>query len=508
MLLLVTTIFFACYKEERVAKTATSFDKVIAYQPVGAYSALLELHKDNWRYTFIGREEGSGFYSPESILIENMLDNKKVSFNYQDFEFFKDAWIYEIDENGGKDDFLLKISGDWNFDGSSFISLYDYQWEQEMGNRLISFDFDGTLSRPRGFFGCDDDRDGSVEYLDGDIKLFDELAYKTIKFFCEGRHILGVEEVYELVDEIKAKIEDLKGGYDDIAAAEKLAEFSKYLKNLFDLDFDFSDEDVTEMSEEETKERNEDLEKDFGETGFGTPEYTDIKYRISLLSGDEQCAAGGTTLEQPLVVQVLDGQNLPVSGFKVDFFTIPGHGTPMFKQMVTNSRGVVENRWQLGPEREEQLLLIDYPETNPLEILELSDLFKAYVLKCPTVTIASHTIGNIELNNCSGISEITGLPYERWSSFEILLKLDCNDFIPEKLPTLIFGGTNKEVSYTYSAEDSEILVTYCIKFGTSESSSLSFKLVSDNGFESVYNMTIPKPAGANVTSGESIISKY
>ncbi len=86
-----------------------------------------------------------------------------------------------------------------------------------------------------------------------------------------------------------------------------------------------------------------------GSEGPTTPELADLSRaaRISIVSGDGQRALAGSGLREPIVVQVLDEEERPMSGAHVLF--APGHGFSEPTTAGTGADGKATTNWTLGP---------------------------------------------------------------------------------------------------------------------------------------------------------------
>jgi 5-hydroxyisourate hydrolase-like protein (transthyretin family) len=73
-----------------------------------------------------------------------------------------------------------------------------------------------------------------------------------------------------------------------------------------------------------------------------------VSSALSLFSGNNQTAAVGTALPQPLVVQVRDGQGNPQAGVSVGFSVIAGNGTLSSTTATTDANGRASTALTLG----------------------------------------------------------------------------------------------------------------------------------------------------------------
>ncbi len=95
-----------------------------------------------------------------------------------------------------------------------------------------------------------------------------------------------------------------------------------------------------------------------GSEGPTTPEPTDLPRaaRISIVSGDGQRALAGSSLREPIVVQVLDEEERPMSGTLVLF--APGQGFTEPTTAGTGADGKTATNWTLGPVSGPQTLAV------------------------------------------------------------------------------------------------------------------------------------------------------
>jgi PKD repeat protein len=71
--------------------------------------------------------------------------------------------------------------------------------------------------------------------------------------------------------------------------------------------------------------------------------------RVVIVSGNNQQAAPGSRLADPVVVQVLDGQNNPIVGTPVTWVIGVGEGAVEPQTNVTDDQGRSSTQWTLGP---------------------------------------------------------------------------------------------------------------------------------------------------------------
>jgi hypothetical protein len=70
---------------------------------------------------------------------------------------------------------------------------------------------------------------------------------------------------------------------------------------------------------------------------------------LDVVSGDKQTAPANTELPKPLIVRVTDANGQPVQGQIVNFRATVGGGSMFAGAGSTNTQGVVQDRWMLGP---------------------------------------------------------------------------------------------------------------------------------------------------------------
>ncbi|MQA92732.1 MAG: hypothetical protein GEU90_21330 [Gemmatimonas sp.] len=72
--------------------------------------------------------------------------------------------------------------------------------------------------------------------------------------------------------------------------------------------------------------------------------------QLQIVSGDQQAAAAGRELPNPLVVRVMNASGQAVGNQIVNFRVTAGGGTLFAGTSLTNPLGVAQERWTLGPE--------------------------------------------------------------------------------------------------------------------------------------------------------------
>ena len=93
--------------------------------------------------------------------------------------------------------------------------------------------------------------------------------------------------------------------------------------------------------------------------------------RLSALSGDKQPATAGTTLPQPVVIAVLDRNNLPYAGFEVRASVTEG-GSVQPTSAISGEDGLVRFQWTPGPGQLHELRAdITGSPVNPLLVTAL-----------------------------------------------------------------------------------------------------------------------------------------
>ena len=75
---------------------------------------------------------------------------------------------------------------------------------------------------------------------------------------------------------------------------------------------------------------------------------------LVVVSGSGQEAPPNTELPAPLVVKVTDSRGRTVAGQVVNFNVIEGGGSVYAGVAITNSRGLAQERWTLGPSGTQQ----------------------------------------------------------------------------------------------------------------------------------------------------------
>lgn len=105
----------------------------------------------------------------------------------------------------------------------------------------------------------------------------------------------------------------------------------------------------------------------------GDPVTTEVPAEIEVISGADQRAVQGLSLEEPVVVRVLDEDGQPVHDFKLVVAPTPGHGQ-VDSASNTDSDGKASVFWKLGPDPGMQTLRIsagDATDTVSAEALDL-----------------------------------------------------------------------------------------------------------------------------------------
>ncbi|MGH7467401.1 MAG: Ig-like domain-containing protein [Longimicrobiales bacterium] len=76
---------------------------------------------------------------------------------------------------------------------------------------------------------------------------------------------------------------------------------------------------------------------------------TSLPVSLVVVSGNDQSALVGTELTSPLVVRVLNASEQPVRGQIVNWRVLQGGGELFAGVGITNSNGIAQERWRLGP---------------------------------------------------------------------------------------------------------------------------------------------------------------
>ena len=132
--------------------------------------------------------------------------------------------------------------------------------------------------------------------------------------------------------------------------------------------------------------------------------------QLQLISGDQQKAEKGKYLPEPVMVQVLNSWNQPVSDVNVYFEASNGSSVlqPLLK---TNANGVVQNNWKMSSKKGVHNLKV-YIKNGDDQIIEGKELLltaesteEQQKVELPKVTTASVT--NILKNSASGGGTVT-----------------------------------------------------------------------------------------------------
>ncbi len=71
--------------------------------------------------------------------------------------------------------------------------------------------------------------------------------------------------------------------------------------------------------------------------------------QIAIISGNNQTGASGNVLALPLTVKVSNASGVGVAGVRVRFASAGGGGSLAPSNPATNSSGIAESAWTLGP---------------------------------------------------------------------------------------------------------------------------------------------------------------
>jgi uncharacterized protein YjdB len=118
---------------------------------------------------------------------------------------------------------------------------------------------------------------------------------------------------------------------------------------------------------------------------------------MDIVSGNSQSAPAGTSLPNPIVVRVRDDGGAPVSNQVVNFKVTAGGGTVFAGTSLTNSDGVAQEHWTLGP-------TAGSPQTLEARAVDGTDgskqVFATFTATAtdPTTTVASVTVSPASSN--------------------------------------------------------------------------------------------------------------
>ncbi len=87
---------------------------------------------------------------------------------------------------------------------------------------------------------------------------------------------------------------------------------------------------------------------DRGATGVVSVPVPQFPARMQITGGEDQTAAAGTALPQPLTVRVLDAAGVPIGGQVVNFRVVSGGGSVFAGAAITDAQGRAAERWTLG----------------------------------------------------------------------------------------------------------------------------------------------------------------
>jgi len=85
---------------------------------------------------------------------------------------------------------------------------------------------------------------------------------------------------------------------------------------------------------------------------------------INISSGNNQTAAVGTELPNPLIATILDNQGKPLAGQTVNFKVTTGSGTVFAGAATSDSTGTIRERWTLGTVAGDQTLEVRAIDSN------------------------------------------------------------------------------------------------------------------------------------------------
>ena len=105
----------------------------------------------------------------------------------------------------------------------------------------------------------------------------------------------------------------------------------------------------------------------------GDPVVTEAPAEIEVISGADQRAVQGLSLEEPVAVRVLDEDGRPIPDFEVVFAPSPGHGL-IDSASATDQDGEARAFWKLGPDPGKQTLGITAGEVTATVSAEALDL--------------------------------------------------------------------------------------------------------------------------------------
>lgn len=81
-----------------------------------------------------------------------------------------------------------------------------------------------------------------------------------------------------------------------------------------------------------------------------------IDLALEIVSGDDQFAAAGATLAEPLEVRLLDLERNPIARLRVEWSVIRGGGSVSPRNAFTDGEGRAATTWTLGPTVGEQVV--------------------------------------------------------------------------------------------------------------------------------------------------------
>lgn len=114
---------------------------------------------------------------------------------------------------------------------------------------------------------------------------------------------------------------------------------------------------------------------------------------IDLVSGNNQVDTVGQELPNPVVIQLLDSLDQPVSQQIVNFVVVDGGGSVFAGAALTNSDGMAQERWTLGTVAEQNVLEVRAVDATTGEALVFGR-FDATAVPGPTTDLglSTHTV--------------------------------------------------------------------------------------------------------------------
>jgi len=432
----------SCSKDTEIIVTSD----FILYDPVGESSVLMELNLNEHRYTIGGvRDVVSNSYIPQVVIIENENSSKKIAFHHTVIDEQRKAALYIIDEKGVRQETYVTLSSEK--DSMNFIDVYRYNWETQLGDHLTYAEL-STITEGSPNTPC-----RSFDPIPANGKVGELLTW-----LCQA---LNTENVP--YSELKSYLSIELFKYDDefLPFESDLSAIISSL-DLFAIQTDeipFDSEIYTSGINSET--RNNELLDQIDFNNSNIPSFKTPTYKVVLLSGNNQCMAELTNLNNPIKIGVYDyNTNNPKSGFSLDLKTFGGiNGNFTSDNEMTNSDGELIVNWQLGTSSTQNAFIF-IPNSNPFDYVKRFKI-EANTNTCGKFLDSQFLFFKAENNNCCAIPN-----FGIGSIIEARHKVFCE----EDSDFALLSGCNEIVKIVYVGENN---------FGVEKNSEIEY--ITDGG---------------------------